>query len=65
MGEFVIPELLGGPNTLMIGRAIWSEFFNNQDWPRACALAVTMTVVFVVPIMVFQRYQQRSLQPRQ
>ncbi len=61
MGEFVIPELLGGPDTLMIGRVLWSEFFNNQDWPRACALAVVMTLVFVIPIMIFQRYQQRSL----
>ena len=61
IGEFVIPELLGGPDTFMIGRALWSEFFNNQDWPRACALAVAMMVVFVVPIMTFQHYQQRNL----
>jgi putrescine transport system permease protein len=61
IGEFVVPELLGGPDTIMIGRVLWSEFFNNQDWPRACALAVFMMTIFVVPIMAFQRYQQRNL----
>lgn len=61
IGEFVIPELLGGPDTFMIGRVLWAEFFNNQDWPRACALAVVMMTVFVVPIMIFQHYQQRQL----
>lgn len=63
IGEFVIPELLGGPNTMTIGRVLWSEFFNNQDWPRACALAVFMMTIFVVPIMAFQHYQQRNLHP--
>ncbi len=59
VGEFVIPELLGGPDTLMIGRALWWEFFNNRDWPQACALAVSMVVIFVVPIMFFQWQQQK------
>ncbi len=54
VGEFVIPELLGGPDTLMIGRTLWSEFFNNRDWPQACALAVSIIVVVVVPLMLFQ-----------
>lgn len=57
VGEFVIPELLGGPDTLMIGRVLWIEFFNNRDWPLACSLAVVMLILFVVPIMIFQRLQ--------
>lgn len=59
VGEFVIPELLGGPDTLMIGRVLWWEFFNNRDWPQACALAVLMMIIFVLPIMFFQRQQQK------
>lgn len=61
MGEFVIPELLGGPSTFMIGRVLWMEFFNNQDWPQSCALAVVMMILFVVPIMIVQNYQQSHL----
>jgi putrescine transport system permease protein len=60
IGEFVIPEILGGPDTIMIGRVLWWEFFNNRDWPLACALAVAMVVLFVAPIMIFQRQQLRS-----
>ncbi len=60
VGEFVIPELLGAPETLMIGRVLWSEFFNNQNWPMACALAVTMLGIFVIPFMIFQRFQYRT-----
>lgn len=60
VGEFVIPELLGAPETLMIGRVLWSEFFNNQNWPLACALAVVMLAIFVIPFMIFQRFQYRS-----
>jgi putrescine transport system permease protein len=60
VGEFVIPELLGAPETLMIGRVLWSEFFNNQNWPLACALAVVMLAIFVIPFMVFQRFQYRT-----
>lgn len=59
VGEFVIPELLGGPDTLMIGRVLWWEFFNNRNWPQACALAVLMVFIFVLPIMFFQRQQQK------
>lgn len=55
MGEFVIPEILGAPDNLMIGRIIWIEFFNNRDWPIASAVAVVMLLLFVVPIMVSQR----------
>ena len=57
IGEFVIPSLLGGPSTLMIGRVLWDEFFANTNWPRAAAVAITMLVVVVVPIMLLQRAQ--------
>lgn len=60
VGEFVIPELLGAPDTLMIGRVLWMEFFNNHNWPLASALAVVMLIVFVAPIMIFQRVQLRA-----
>jgi putrescine transport system permease protein len=60
-GEFVIPELLGGPDTLMIGRILWLEFFNNRNWPLAAALAVVMLVIFVVPIMLLQRMQKKDV----
>lgn len=60
VGEFVIPELLGAPDTLMIGRVLWMEFFNNHNWPLSSALAVVMLVVFVAPIMIFQRIQLRT-----
>ncbi len=55
MGEFVIPEILGAPDNLMIGRIIWIEFFNNRDWPIASTVAVVMMFLFVVPIMIAQR----------
>ena len=57
IGEFVIPSLLGGPGTLMIGRVLWDEFFANTNWPRAAAVAMAMLVVVVVPIMLLQRAQ--------
>jgi putrescine transport system permease protein len=60
VGEFVIPELLGGPNAPMIGRVLWNEFFSNRDWPVASAVAVAMLVLLVVPIMLFQRYEART-----
>ena len=59
IGEFVIPELLGGPDTLMIGRVLWNEFFSNRDWPVASAVAIAMLVVLVVPIMLLRRAQAR------
>lgn len=59
LGEFVIPELLGAPDNLMIGRIIWIEFFNNRDWPIAATVAVVMLLMFIVPIMVLQRRQLR------
>ncbi len=61
-GEYVIPELLGGSDTLMIGKILWQEFFNNRDWPIASALAMVMLVILVVPIMLFQHQQSRELE---
>lgn len=55
VGEFVIPELLGGPESLMIGRVLWMEFFNNQDWPMASAIAVALLIFLVIPIILLQR----------
>ncbi|WP_426117898.1 ABC transporter permease subunit [Pseudomonas sp. DSP3-2-2] len=62
VGEFVIPELLGGPETLMIGRVLWQEFFNNRDWPVASALAVVMLLILIVPIILFNRSQAKELE---
>lgn len=60
VGEFVIPDLLGGSETLMIGRTLWVEFFNNRDWPLASAVAIVLLLVLVLPIAWFQRAQQRQ-----
>ncbi len=59
VGEFVIPDLLGGPDTLMIGKVLWAEFFDNRDWPVASAVAVAMLVLLVAPVMVFQHIQHK------
>ena len=64
VGEFVIPDLLGGTRTLMIGKVLWDEFFTNGDWPLASAVAVCLVVLLVVPIAIFQRQQARSLERR-
>ncbi|MCB5202699.1 ABC transporter permease subunit [Neorhizobium sp. T786] len=58
-GEFVIPDLLGGAETLMIGKTLWTEFFGNRDWPLASAVAVLLLLVLVIPIMIFQNQQQK------
>lgn len=60
VGEFVIPELLGGPRTLMIGRVLWDEFFSNNDWPLASAVAVVMILLILVPLAVFNKYQSEA-----
>ncbi|MEQ8356606.1 MAG: ABC transporter permease subunit [Kiloniellaceae bacterium] len=60
VGEFVIPDLLGGSETLMIGKTLWSEFFNNRDWPLSSAVAVILLLVLVIPIVLFQRMQDRN-----
>jgi len=62
VGEFVIPEMLGGPDTLMIGRVLWGEFFNNRDWPLASAVAIVMLILLLIPILIFNRAQQRELE---
>ena len=62
VGEFVIPDLLGGTRTLMIGKVLWDEFFTNSDWPLASAVAICLLVLLVGPIVLFQRQQQRSLE---
>ena len=59
VGEFVIPDLLGGSETLMIGRTLWAEFFNNRDWPVASAVAVVLLLILVVPLVLFQRLEQK------
>ena len=55
VGEFVIPELLGGPDTLMIGRVLWDEFFSNNDWPMAASVAVVMIALILVPMAILNR----------
>ena len=60
VGEFVIPSLLGGSNTQMIGRVLYDEFFANRDWPVASAVAVVLLFILIVPIVLFQRQQQRQ-----
>jgi putrescine transport system permease protein len=62
VGEYVIPELLGGADTLMIGRVMWDEFFNNMDWPMASAVTVAMVVLLLVPMAIFQYYQVKELE---
>jgi putrescine transport system permease protein len=62
VGEFVIPDLLGGSDTLMIGRTLWTEFFSNRSWSIASAIAVLLLIVLVVPMMLYQSIQVRSLE---
>jgi len=64
VGEFVIPELLGGPETLMIGRVLWDEFFSNNDWPMASAVAVVMVLLVIVPLAIFNKYQAEAQEGR-
>ncbi len=60
IGEFVIPSLLGGSDTLMIGKVLWEEFFSNRDWPVASAVAIILLLILVIPIILFQRNQQKE-----
>ncbi|MGD8231462.1 putrescine ABC transporter permease PotH [Vibrio sp. TRT 1302] len=62
VGEFVIPELLGGPDSILIGKVLWQEFFNNRDWPVASAVAIVMLLLLMIPILWFHRYQKRELE---
>ncbi|WP_226625847.1 ABC transporter permease subunit [Alloyangia pacifica] len=60
IGEFVIPSLLGGSDTLMIGKVLWEEFFSNRDWPVASAVAVVLLLILIIPIVLFQRNEQKQ-----
>ena len=64
VGEFVIPELLGGLGSPMIGKVLWAEFFSNRDWPVASAVAVAMLALLVVPVMMFDRFASRYFRGR-
>jgi putrescine transport system permease protein len=61
VGEFVIPRLLGGTNSLMIGRVLWDEFFSNRNWPMASAVAITLLLLLVPAIMLYQHYQSKEM----
>jgi len=65
IGEFVIPSLLGGSKTLMIGKVLWEEFFSNRDWPVASAVAVILLLVLIIPIVLFQRNEQKQQERNQ
>ena len=62
VGEFVIPDLLGGSESSMIGQTLWSEFFSNRDWPVASAIAIALLGLLLVPILFYERLQQRALE---
>jgi putrescine transport system permease protein len=62
VGEFVVPDLLGGSSTVMIGQTLWTEFFANRDWPVASSVAVVLLVLLVVPIVIYQRQQARQIE---
>ena len=62
VGEFVIPDLLGGSQSPMIGQTIWTEFFGNKDWPAASAVAVVLVCLLVTPILVYQHQAMRMRQ---
>jgi putrescine transport system permease protein len=64
VGEFVIPDLLGGSQSIMIGQTLWTEFFSNKDWPVASALAIVLFALLLVPIMIYQRLQTRQMEGR-
>lgn len=64
VGEFVIPDLLGGSETLMIGKTLWSEFFSNRDWPLASAVAIVLLVLLVIPIVIYQNAETRWLEAK-
>ena len=64
VGEFVIPDLLGGSQALMIGQTLWTEFFSNKDWPAASAVAVALLAILLIPITLYQVMQMRALEGR-
>src|ERR1700744_5316789 len=64
VGEFVIPDLLAGSNSLMIGQTLWLEFFTNKDWPVASATAIVLLVLLIAPLLLYDRLQRRQLEAR-
>lgn len=64
VGEFVIPDLLAGSNSLMIGQTLWLEFFTNKDWPVASSAAIVLLVVLLLPLLLYERLQRRQLEER-
>ena len=64
VGEFVIPDLLAGSNSLMIGQTLWLEFFTNKDWPVASASAIALLVLLLAPLLLYDRLQRRQLEQR-
>jgi putrescine transport system permease protein len=64
VGEFVIPDLLAGSNSLMIGQTLWLEFFTNKDWPVASATAIVLLVLLLAPLLLYERMQRRQLEAR-
>jgi putrescine transport system permease protein len=62
VGEFVIPDLLAGSDSLMIGQTLWLEFFTNKDWPVASATAVVLLALLLIPLLVYDRLQRRQLE---
>jgi putrescine transport system permease protein len=64
VGEFVIPDLLAGSNSLMIGQTLWLEFFTNKDWPVASASAIVLLVLLLAPLLLYDRLQRRQLEAR-
>ncbi|WP_435141242.1 ABC transporter permease subunit [Pseudopelagicola sp. nBUS_19] len=65
LGEFVIPSLLGGSRTLMIGKVLYEEFFANRDWPLASSVAVVLLMILIIPIVLYQRNQQKMMEDEQ
>jgi putrescine transport system permease protein len=62
VGEFVIPDLLAGSNSMMVGQTLWLEFFTNKDWPVAAAAAVVLLALLVLPLLIYDRLQRRQLE---
>jgi putrescine transport system permease protein len=62
VGEFVIPDLLAGSSSMMIGQTLWLEFFTNKDWPVASAAAVLLLIMLLLPLSLYDRLQRRQLE---
>jgi putrescine transport system permease protein len=65
VGEFVIPDILGGSSTIMIGKTLWVEFFSNRDWPVASAVAILLLLMLILPIILFQKQQEKQAEASQ